>query len=314
MKQIILSNSFTFTKNYIQKIKQEENIIQENIYYFDFLEDEIGKSISKYLSTSIFGEKKIILLKNSNFLNKANLNKNFISYFNLVLKNENKNFLILQIDTLKEKDSFFEKISPFFKLIELTAKDKKFNNITIEKYLKENNIKFDKNDVKQLLKYCNNNFELALNEINKIFLIKDQFNLKTLNKYVLDLKGESFFKLLEALIKKKYLILNEIFKTITDKGISPIAIIESMLKDLEIMINIKLHEKFNIKNDFNFSELNIYPFKIKNLIWNSGYINLKSAIFLFRELLKFEKYIKKNNPDYLEKLFFGNIIYLSKKI
>lgn len=314
MKEIIISNSFIFTKKYIKDIMIKENILQENIYYFDYLENDIGKAFSKYLSTSIFDEKKLILLKNCDFLNKKNQNKNFILFFDLILKNQNKNFFILQIDNLKIKNSFYEKISPFFKLIELTPKDKKVNNLIIEKYLKENNIKHNKNDVKQLLKYCDNNFELALNEINKILLITDEFNFKTINKYAFDLKGESFFKLLEALLKKKYLSINEIFISSINKGISPIIILELMIKDLELMINMKLDEKFNKRIDFDFSELNISFFKKQILSWNNKYINLKKAVFLFQELLKFEKFIKINNPDYLNELFIGNLIYLSKKI
>src|ERR1051325_1674858 len=118
MKYIIESESFFIKKQEIEKIINFANFKKENIYIFDFEENEFDKFFDQYLSNSIFGEKKLVILNNCIFLQKKIINKNFIIKLEKFFFLKKKNLVILNNCIFLQKKiinkNFIIKLEKFF--------------------------------------------------------------------------------------------------------------------------------------------------------------------------------------------------------
>lgn len=313
MKNIILSSSFYLTNKFINELSSREKIDPENIYFFDFKEKELAQAISEYLSSSILKTQKIVLLKNADFLNKKKLSKNFENFFSSVLTKNNSNYFYLQVDTLKEKNSYYQKISPYFNLIEITPKNKKLNIVFIEKFLKEADIKYQRKSLYELMNYTSNNFEIIMNEINKILLISNNINSEIIKESALDLNGESIFNLLNHIFYKNHQKIEKILDFAQNKALSVITILEILISDLILMIQIKLIN--GRENAFQSKKLlNVHPFKLRKIEENLSNKKLDNLIYLFNKFTELEILFKKYDPVYKYNILFAKITNLMNNI
>src|ERR1051325_3954083 len=128
MKYIIESESFFIKKQEIEKIINFANFKKENIYIFDFEENEFDKFFDQYLSNSIFVQKKII-------------NKNFIIKLEKFFNTNIDNYLILSTNKFNDKNDFIIKFikEKKLELISIKKPDKKELFNFLNKKLKDNN-------------------------------------------------------------------------------------------------------------------------------------------------------------------------------
>jgi len=171
MKYIVESKSIVLINKIIDKIRSAKNIETEDVLVFDFEESGYDSAFSEYLTDDLFGNKKLIHIKSSTFLNEKSPNKNKVEYLTKIFESEPNNILVLSIDKKVKTGTVFGKFKDSFEIIEYGEPKGKELEDFITKYLTNNEINFKPYDVKELVAYCDDKFEYAINELNKIKMV-----------------------------------------------------------------------------------------------------------------------------------------------
>ena len=255
---------FSETNYFInEKIKELTNGIT-NIIYFNMDENTMMEILEEASYFSMFNDKKCVIVKNTNiFMNKeTNKNKEDINKLKKYLENENSNTILIfitnsKVDTKKD----------IYKLLSEHNNVFIYNNITkteIKNELKQmilsNGYKIDDNSLWYIINNSLGNFDLAINEINKLMIyyskpcqIKydDVINLvsKTIN--------DNNFKLIDAIINKDLESSIKYIKELEILKIEPSVIISLLYREFKLMLSLLIYENNNYDEKEILKELNI---------------------------------------------------------
>ena len=184
MEYIIKSNSYRLLKEYINNLTKD--IDSENINYFDLSIDDINTIINEANYTSLFNDKKAIIVYNSNIFGTKYEYKEDLEILEKYLNNPNKNSLIIFItDSINLKKKCVKIIKNNNNLIELNMpKDEELRK-KVKEYLSVSNFKIENKALELLINNNLNNYDYILNELDKVLVIKKDYliNVDDINKY-----------------------------------------------------------------------------------------------------------------------------------
>lgn len=313
MKYIIESESFFIKKQEIAKIINFANFKKENIYIFDFEENEFDKFFDQYLSNSIFGEKKLVILNNCIFLQKKIINKNFIIKLEKFFNTNIDNYLILSTNKFIDKNDFIIKFIKEKKveLISIKKPDKKELFIFLDKKLKDNNYYLSYTDLRKLLRYTKYDYDILNNELKKLFLIKEQKYLKNLNLIIYDYVGENIFKLYDALLEKDQQNIYKILLFLKGNNISPVLILEYLIKELQYILIIKNYYNLKIEDKTPLLELKLNNYRLKKMTENANNYSYFYINKILNKLIGIVISFKSNSNRINYQLFIAKMILIS---
>ncbi|AHK22400.1 DNA polymerase III subunit delta [Candidatus Hepatoplasma crinochetorum Av] len=313
MKYIIESESFFIKKQEIEKIINFANFKKENIYIFDFEENEFDKFFDQYLSNSIFGEKKLVILNNCIFLQKKIINKNFIIKLEKFFNTNIDNYLILSTNKFNDKNDFIIKFIKERKLelISIKKPDKKELFNFLNKKLKDNNYYLSYNDLRKLLRYTKYDYDILNNELKKLFLIKEQKYLKNLNLIIYDYVGENIFKLYDALLEKDQQNIYKILLFLKGNNISPVLILEYLIKELQYILIIKNYYNLKIEDKTPLLELKLNNYRLKKMTENANNYSYFYINKILNKLIGIVISFKSNSNRINYQLFIAKMILIS---
>lgn len=316
-----MTNVYLISSNSIYLMEEEiRKIVKNNIYgSFDLNNVDLDDVLEEASYFSLFDEAKYMVVKNADVFksnkkksedNEEKVNKKdqkLLEY----LENPNSNTILIftvygKVDSKKKickliKDRYtFIEIKDF-KTIELI-------NIADSK-LKEDGYKADKNILSYIVNNCLNNYDLVINEINKIKLYYGKgtkLNLDEISNIVSRNVEDNNFKFIDSVINKD---IKESFKMLDDlmlQKVEPIMLLSMFAKEIRnILLTKKLCNKrtdkrvimetLGLKFDFQVDKLinNAYNFKENelehllvylcdiDLMIKSGKISNKLAIEMF---------------------------------
>lgn len=176
-------------------IKDSSNVVRMNMDEC-FLIDLINEC-SYY---SLIKEEKFVIANN------FKINKDNLKLEDYINNPNNDTTLILISDLIDKRSALYKTLSSKAKIIIID--DLKDLNNKIYNYCKSYNIEIDYSAINKLLENNLNNYDLVLNEIDKISIITNQINTEIVNKYSLKLISEDNFEFCDAVIKKDYKKIN----------------------------------------------------------------------------------------------------------
>ena len=260
------------------------NIIKDNknVTSFDMGINSMEDILLEAGYFSMFEEEKFIIIRNANFFGSGKLNEkdtaSLINYFN------NPNSLSSLIFICNEKLDSRKKITKILKekyeIINIpTLKYYEIEN-RVEKYFQKENYKIDKDTIKYIVANSLNNYDLVMNEVEKIILyynnpcyIKKQDVENIISKSI----NTNNFLFVDALIdgdlEKSLSLLNDL-KTMK---VEPTILITLIARDIRIMLSIKKlleqnKREYEILNELNLMDWQLekylkkaFPYKIKEL-------------------------------------------------
>ena len=281
--------------------KKQEELTKgiSNVVSFNMDEDGIDEVLQEASYFSMFDTKKCIIVKNSKlFLASKNADtlkikedsEKLLKY----LECENNNTMIIfvvngKVDTKKKIYNTLNEAGNVFLFKQMTKTEMKneLSRMVIDK-------KFKIED-KSLWYIINNtlgNFDLAVNELNKIFIYYNQ-PTSILYEDVCNITSHSLennnFKLIDAIISKNLELSMQLLEDAYTLKVEPSVIIALIYREFKLMLSIKVYEmnKYSYQNIL--SELNLAEWQYNKLITNLRNYNI-------RELK--EEIVKLSNIDY----------------
>ena len=245
-----LINSFSLRLLYdeINKITAGSN----NIIKLNMDEITISDLINECSYYSLLNEKKYVVVNNFKLIKDNNKITDY-------LKDPHPDtVLILITDKIDKRSVIYKEIVKSGKLIIV---ENTINlNQKISEYSLNNNIKIDFKAINKLLENNLHNYDLVLNEIDKINLVTNNISLDKVLKYTSKLIGEDNFAFCDIVIKKDYqeimTYFNE-FKQLRQEVIPFIALLASQYR---LMYAVK---SLNKTPDAIAKDLGVHPYRVK---------------------------------------------------
>lgn len=284
MEYIIKSNSYRLMKEKIIDILKDIN--EENINYFDLLDDSIDDVIEECNYVSLFNEKKAVIVYNANIFGTKYEYKEVLEKLEKYLNNPNElTTLIFITDGISLKKKCVKIIKENNNLIEISDLKDSSLEIKIKNYLKENKLDIETFALKTLIKNLNNNLDFILNELDKLIVVKDNnfITEEDIDKYTLKLPNDNIFDFVDVIIKKDKIKIFGFLKKFIKEHQEPSIIFANIAMQYRLIYcSIGLKKEGHSEKDIA-TLLDVHPYRVKLALDNSKYY---SKIELEEKLLK----------------------------
>lgn len=291
-------DTFGINKFINDLMKKEQ--IEDKITY-DYEECNIKDVLEECSYNDLFGNKKLVVLNNANFLTgKTTLNDDSLeSYVN----NPNElTILILKVneDKLDERKKLVKLLKEKSILKAYKSLDIKDINIYIKNYLLNEGYKIDNNIIPLIASRINGNTKVLNSELDKLMLYKISDKIITKDdvlKVITKYEEDNIFKLVDAVIKKDKPSIFTLYKGLIDNKEEPAVIMSLLSNNLRIILQSGILYKDGYSKDKIASYLNEHPYRISLALENSRLIEKKELINDLNKLAILDYQIKSGEVD-----------------
>lgn len=256
--------------------------LSKNVTTFDLAQSTLEDVLIEAGYVSMFEEEKFIVIKNANFFGTDKIKDSdtdiLLNYFEH--PSDNTNLIFICSTKLDLRKKITKIVKDRFNLINIpNLKYYEIENRAMEAF-KKNGFKVEADTVKYLVQNSLNNFDLTMNEVDKIMLF---YNESDYVKYedVVNIAAKSIntnnFLFVDAVVdgdlEKSFELLNDL----KIMKVEPTIILSLLARDFRIMLQIKTLQKEEKREYEILSKLGlqdwqlnkyltkIFPFKIKEL-------------------------------------------------
>lgn len=283
-----------FINNKINEIK--ENLKIEDISIIKYTYDNNMDSIIEDANTkNLFGDKKLIIVENSTFINESD--KLDISPLETYLDNFNKDtYLIFTLisESVDTRRKIFKKIKEVGNIIPYEKIDNKFFVNYISDILKQNNKKMEPRLIEEFLNKVGYDLGNIKNELEKLFILTnnekiEEEDIKSINT---NNKEESLFSLIDSIVNKEISKSIKLYRYFIGKNEEVIKIIAMLANKYRLIYQTKLLYQEG-KNKYDISKiLGVHNYAISLAITTSFKYTDSELIRILKELYNLDLDIK----------------------
>ena len=268
--------------NKVDSILKDNNLTRDNLIMYDMENTSITDAIIDLNTVSLFGDRKVVLCKNSIFLttSKSEIEHN-IEYLEKYLNNPNPdNILILSCNKSDGKKNIVKLVKKVCEVIN--------TEINIVDFIKEKTkgYKIDKVTIDYLLSNTLNDINNLSNELDKLMCLKNDEKIITkedIDLVVIRKIDNNIFELIDAIISKNKIKSLEIYQNMINYGEDVFKIFVSLSNQIRLIYQVKVLK--HLTND-----------EIASIL------NLKNPKQVAAIRYKIDKYTSTELLDYLHKL------------
>lgn len=256
--------------------------LSKNVTTFDLTQSTLEDVLIEAGYVSMFEEEKFIVIKNANFFGTDKIKDSdtdiLLNYFEH--PSDNTNLIFICSTKLDLRKKITKIVKDRFNLINIpNLKYYEIENRAMEAF-KKNGFKVEADTVKYLVQNSLNNFDLTMNEVEKIMLF---YNESDYVKYedVVNIAAKSIntnnFLFVDAVVEGDLEKSFELLNDLKIMKVEPTIVLSLLARDFRIMLQIKTLQKEEKREYEILSELGlqdwqlnkyltkIFPFKIKEL-------------------------------------------------
>ena len=274
----------------IDKIIKGKN----NVIYFNYDDTDIDNIIEECAYFSLLNDEKIVIVRNFK-LNSAS--KALDKYLDNINPNTR---LVLLVNNIDKRSSLYKRIKKEGTVIEIT--ELKPNELInkVNNYCKSINVKIDYVALQELISFNINNYDLILNDIDKISIVTNNITHEDVIKFAFKLDEEDNFGFSDAIISKKYDSILSGYNLFTRKKQEVIPFLALLASQFRIILAVK---EIKENDDFIAKTLNIHPYRVKlarEKSYNYSKDDILNVLLLLCDLDKNLKSLNVNQYSLLE--------------
>lgn len=257
-----------------------------NIIKINYDESNIDNIIEECSYISLIEEEKIVIVNNFKIDKESKLLEEY-------LKNKNDyTKLILIVNNIDKRSTLYKLFKENKSLIEIQElKDSELKS-KINLYCKNNSINLDFLALNKLMEDNLFNYDLILNEIDKISIITKGISLKEIELYGFKLIGEENFDLADAITSKNIKKSNQLLEDFIESKEEVIPFVALLANQYRIILSTLLLEGSNEKIA---SIINVHPYRVKLSRDKSKLYNEKELKNILLELYELDRSLKSSN-------------------
>ena len=251
---------------------------------------------------SIFSEKKIIIVKNANFFGSSK--ENDVEIERLQAYMENPISLTTIIFTTYEKIDMRKKVTKSFKE---KYKIISVNNISLDDmsnkiraYVKKNGYSISTDAIQFIMNGCLNNYDLAYNELNKLFLFYNkpqEILLDDVKNIISRSLIDNNFKFVEAVIEKNMNKASKILEDLYSLKVDPIALLMLLAREYRLMYSVLILMSEGYRKLEVAKELGLQDWQVEKLLKTSAKYYKDDLADYIKQLAIIDFKIKSGNLD-----------------
>ena len=246
---IIISNSSRITD---KKIKELIDFNNETIY-FDMLFNKIEEVLEEASYTSLFNDKKNLIVFNADFLCTGKINDKESEMLQSYLNNPNEIITIVFVtkEKLTKKNECFDILKKQNHVFDLIKEKIDLNSVIIN-YCKENKFTINKEAIFCLKTSLSNNCDLILSELDKLFLYYGkpcEITLDVVKKNCSNIVEENNFKFVDLVIAKRVEESFNYMKELLIMKVEPLSLFNLLVREFRLMLLYKTID--STTKDFN---------------------------------------------------------------
>lgn len=295
MIYLISSNSYYLVDDEIKKIFNN----LDDVEIVDYSKTTIEDIITSINYVSLFNDEKKMIVKNANlFLSKTSNDTNILEKY-LNEPNPNSTLVFVVYDKVDERKKITKIIKEKYNYIYLKPLSPKDIVDRIINIFKEKKYKISYDNAKYIANNCLNNYDLVVNEINKVFLyyLKPQeIRLEDLENIISKTMEDNNFKFVDAVINKNLKSL-KILNDLKIQKVEPIVLLNLLAREYRLMLIAKDLYQRNISKDNIAKELKLQDWQVDKAISNSYNYSIKELEDKIIALTNLDYMIKTGNVD-----------------
>ena len=282
MVYVIRSTSFRLLNDKINEITKD--ILEKKYFSLDY--DDLQDVVIDASYVGMFSDDRCIIVRDVNFFGGKNKYEDQVNTIFKLINNLDPSITLILIcnNLLKTKDSTKTLLSMNVEFVDY-ANNSEAEDAYLKKYYEENGLTIDSKALDKLKTNTCNNFDLLLNELDKLSLITKNITFKDVSEYSsnyiipkdnldeLDYNDISF-KFVDALINKKFKDAFAYFDKVVERGddmYSLIGLINSQFSNVYMVkdaINRGLNDE-EIMNELGYKKVGrVYIMKKNGNIYN----------------------------------------------
>lgn len=230
MIYLVKSNTQLLIDEIIMKIVSSLNQEKSDVINFDFETDKtIEEAVFEYLSLSFENERKIIHLKNADFINAKSIDKKIELTFEKIINENSDNVIILSVNKINKTGKISKKYISKFNVLEKDAP--KGNDLIefIKNFFLNRNIKVDNSVLKNIYDRIGDNFDLMVTELKKIDILqKGSIDNALVNKALLNFSRERLYTIADCVFKRDIDGISRMIKQLIAEGESTFMISDAL--------------------------------------------------------------------------------------
>lgn len=283
-----------FINNKINEIKENLKIEDISIIKYTYY-NNMDSIIEDANTKNLFGDKKLIIVENSTFINESD--KLDISPLETYLDNFNKDtYLIFTLisESVDTRRKIFKKIKEVGNIIPYEKIDNKFFVNYISDILKQNNKKMEPRLIEEFLNKVGYDLGNIKNELEKLFILTnnekiEEEDIKSINT---NNKEESLFSLIDSIVNKEISKSIKLYRYFIGKNEEVIKIIAMLANKYRLIYQTKLLYQEG-KNKYDISKiLGVHNYAISLAITTSFKYTDSELIRILKELYNLDLDIK----------------------
>ncbi len=282
-------------------IKKVLKSIEANIL-INYEESNIDEIINEASYDNLFGDKKIVLVKNSSFLTgKSTLES--ISLNNYIEHPNPNTILIFSVDSekLDERKKIVKLLREKAQVLEIKPIDIKEVNSYVKDYFNERNYKVEYNAINEIANRINDNTNLLDNELEKLVLYKiddKTITIDDVKKVVIKYdSNDKIFKLVEAALKKDKVTTFKLYKELINGREEPAVIISLIASQIRLILQVGILNRDGFSEKEIATKLKEHPYRVKLALESFRKTNKMELINNLEELSNLDYKIKKGDID-----------------
>ncbi len=279
---IIISNSSRLTDKRIKELIDYNN---ETIY-FDMLFNKIEEVLEEASYTSLFNDKKNIIVFNADFICTGKINDKDKEILQNYLKkpNEITTMIFVTKEKFSKKNELFDILKNDNHVFDLIKEKIDINSVLIN-YCKENKFTITKEAIIYLKTNLSNNCDLILGELDKLFLYygkPSEITLDVVKKNSSNIIEDNNFKFVDLVVARKVEESFKYLKELLIMKVEPLSLFNLLVREFRLMLLYKTIESNN--SDFK-DYINSYNLKD----WQLDKISRNSYNYKISELKRIMK-------------------------
>lgn len=296
----------------INDIKNELEIIPEEIIKYNLDEENVSNAIIEASTISMFENKKFIICEGCKFLtgdNKKEINHDIDSLIKY-LNNPFDDVVIIFVvrnEKLDERKKIVKEIKNLCKVIECKKIESYNLNNYIGNYIKEKGYKISNDNINLIIKKVGSDLSLLINEVDKLLLYKDNnmhIEKEDIDNLICNSLEDNVFSLTNAIMNKDKEEIFNVYNDLVKVGNDPSMLLVILANQYRLLLSVKLMKDLGYTDNEMVNTIKEHPYRIK--LAKESFYSKKSLINIIKKLSDLDYKIKSGKID----RFLGFEIFL----
>lgn len=295
---LIYGESYRLIEEEIKKIVKNET----NIVTMDLSVSTLDDVIREATYVSMFQEKKFLIVRNATFFTSEKTKEETLELLFKYMENPVAltTIIFTMYDKVDARKKVYKEFAKKYKVISVSNLSINDLMTKVRDYCFQNKFKIDNETISYILNACGNHYDLAYNELNKIFLYYQEpqkIELTDVKEIVSKILVDNNFKFVEAVINKEGKLALKLLEDLMVLKVDPIALLMLLTREYRLMLSASTLMRNGFQKNDVAKALSLQEWQLDKILReNAGYYedDLKSYL---KKLATIDYKIKSGEGD-----------------